>query len=32
VLGFELPADQAVEWLRFRSDPSGLEVLFRADQ
>jgi hypothetical protein len=31
-LGFELPADQAVEWLRFRSDPSGLEVLFRADQ
>lgn len=31
-LGFELPAGQSVEWLRFRSDPSGVEVLFRADQ
>ncbi len=32
VLGFELPADQSVEWLRFQSDPSGVEVLFCADQ
>jgi hypothetical protein len=31
-LGFELPANQAVEWLRFRSDPSGIEIFFRADQ
>jgi len=28
VLAFEVPERAAVQWLRFRSDPSGIEFMF----
>jgi hypothetical protein len=28
VIAFEVPEGAAVQWLRFRSNPSGVEIVF----